>query len=129
MTQTAEPIEVCPLNDLNIVVGPIKSIVDGTPTPVTDGTVIGFLAKSKAPGATTADAALQKSLTHIGGEDDGEGGTYDDGTWLYQVNAADLTQELLEEHFLTNTPWFIAQRTDDVRVAKKCVYRESREAD
>lgn len=128
MTDTR--IVVTPLNDLEIKVGPLKSIsATGTPTPITTGTTTGFLATSKAPDATEADAALQATLTHVGGEDDGNGGTYEDGTWLFLLNAAVLTKSLLETHFLTNTPWFICQRTDDIRVVKECVYRESREAD
>lgn len=125
-----DPIEIIPLNDLEVKVGPLKNIPStGTPTAITTGTVTGFLATSKAADATAADAALSATLTHIGGNDDGNGGTYDQGTWLFLLNAAVLTKALLETHFLTNTPWFIVQRSDDVRVVKECVYRESREAD
>lgn len=125
MTTSGE-IKLAPLTDLNIVVGPLKSVPStGTKAAITTGTVTGFLATSKSSSATAADAALQATLTYVGGNSDGEGGTYEAGMWLFQLDASVLTANLLSTNFAATTPYLIVTRSNDLRWAFPLVYRDS----
>lgn len=112
-----------PLNDLvvtTVIRGP--NATTGTYEAVTTGTVTGFLATSDAADATTADASWQVTGTYVGGNDDGNGGTYDAGTWLFHIDAAALTAALLATHFATATPWFIVTRANAMRRTMRLRY-------
>lgn len=126
---TLAQILLVPKKDLNVAVGPLMSVPStGTKAPITTGSVTGFLATSKGPSATAADASLQASLTYVGGNSDGEGGTYAAGTWLFQLDAAALTPNLLSTHFAGARPYLIVERTNDLRVAIPLTYASEEQA-
>lgn len=127
MTQPEKPI-ISPLNDVNISVLLINVPSSGTKTPITSPPVTGFLATSNAPDATAADPTLQADLTHVGGNDDGDGGTYDLGTWMFQLNATAMTIELLDSLFKSTRPWLIVQKTGDRRNAIPLRYARVQQA-
>jgi hypothetical protein len=119
-------IQISPKNDINIVVGPLMSVSSlGAKAPITSGTVTGFFATSKATSAIAADPSLQANLSYIGAQSDGEGGTYDEGSWLFQLNASDAVAALLATYFSNARPFLIVTRTDDLRVVIPCEYVES----
>lgn len=117
--------ELTPLNDLDItIVLEDINTSTGTKTPITTGTVTGFLATSSAPDATTADATLSVTGTHVGGNPklSGVTGNYDSGTWLFHLDASVLTIALLNTLFAQSTPYFIATKTNAVRKVGKLTY-------
>jgi hypothetical protein len=125
MTQAAE-IKLAPLTDFSVVVGPLKSVPStGTKAAITTDTVTGFLATSKSSSATAADATLSASCTYVGGNSDGEGGTYEAGMWLFQLDASVLTVNLLSTHFAATPPYLIISRSNDLRWAFPVVYRDA----
>lgn len=70
---------------------------DGVNVPVTEGTIEGYLATTKATNAADPTAptdTLTAELTYIGGANDIEA-----GTWLFQLDASVLTRTLLNTHF------------------------------
>jgi hypothetical protein len=108
-----------PLNDFNRTV--LLEVVDGVTgviTPVTTGTVTGFLATSNLPTAGSADASLSVSGVYIGGANG-----YEAGTWLFAIDAAVLTPALLDTHFASATPYFIVGRVSGVRRYEKLAYK------
>jgi hypothetical protein len=117
--------ELTPLNDLDltIVLEDINTST-GTRTPITTGTVTGFLATSSAPDATTADATLSVSGVYIGGQTKitGQSATYDAGTWLFHLDASALTIALLDEKFAAATPYFIVSKSNAVRKVGQLSY-------
>jgi hypothetical protein len=120
-------IYLVPLNDLNVAVESIMSVPStGTKAAVTSGSVTGFLATSSSADATTADATLSAAMTYIGGNSDGEGGTYPVGTWLFQLDAAVLTKALLSTLFAgLGKAYLIVKRDNAIRVVVELTYRES----
>lgn len=97
--------------------------VTGVTTPVTTGTVTGFLATSSSPTATAADPSLEVSGVYVGGANG-----YDAGTWLFEIDADDLTPTLLATLFATATPHFIVKMDGAIRVYEKLKYTASRPA-
>jgi hypothetical protein len=95
----------------------------GAVTPVDAGTVTGFLATSNAPAATAADASLEVSGVYVGGANG-----YEDGTWLFEIDATALTPTLLATLFTTATPYFIVKMDGAIRVYEKLKYVSARPA-
>lgn len=126
MTATAT-ITISPLNDVVIKVR-LSNVVAGTITPITAGTVVGFLATSYDPAATAADVTLQANLTYIGGNSDGLGGTHELDAWQFTLDAAVMTIALLDSLFLTTQPYLIVQKTSDRRVYVPLKYSRSQPA-
>lgn len=119
-------IQLAPLNDLDVLVGPIKTVSSsGTKASVTTGTVAGLISTSKAATATAADVTLEANLSYVGGEDNGEGGTYDEGMWLFQLDAAVLTASLLSTNFASTVPYLIVKRDNAIRRAIRMEYVDS----
>lgn len=113
-----------PLNDfLRTLLLETVHPTTGVTTPVTTGTVTGFLATSNSPTATAADASLSVSGVYIGGAND-----FDAGTWLFEIDAANLTAALLATHFTTATPYFIVKMDGAIRVFEKLKYVAARPA-
>lgn len=107
-----------PLNDFTrTVLLEDVDAVTGVITPVTTGTVTGFLATSNSPTAVAADPALSVSGVYIGGANG-----YEDGTWLLEIDAAALTPTLLDSLFASVTPYFIVSRANAVRRYEKLKY-------
>lgn len=124
-----------PLNDLVLTLK-LENVdaVTGLKAPVATGTVTGFLATSKASDAAAYTGAWSVNGVYVGGNNKGDGGTYDLGTWMFQIDAAVLTLALCEAAFGTagvspGRPYFIAQKTSDVRVAGIGSYKNYRRAD
>jgi len=116
---------LAPLNDLDItIVLEDINTSTGTRTPITTGTVTGFLATSSAPDATAADATLSVSGVYVGGQTkvSGKSGNYDAGTWLFHLDASALTISLLDTNFLTATPYFIVSKSNAVRKVGRFTY-------
>lgn len=105
-----------PLNDFSVKI-PLKD-VDGTgkTIPLITGTVTAFFATSNSPTATTADASLTTTATHVGG-----------GTWLVQFDAAVLDPTLLATLFGATLPFLIVQKPSGVRVYFDVIYAASRQ--
>jgi hypothetical protein len=95
----------------------------GVTSPVDAGTVTGFLATSNNPTATAAHATLEVTGTYIGGANG-----FEDGTWLFEIDAVDLTATLLDTLFGDVTPYFIVQMVGGVRVYEKLKYVAARPA-
>ena len=90
----------------------------GVVTPLTSATVTGFFATTNGPNATTADANLSASLTHVGGANG-----IASGTWLWQLDAATLTDELLDPLFAgQGFAYFIVTSTNNIRRYEKVPY-------
>lgn len=100
-----------PLNDLVFTLL-IEDVNTGTGviTPVTTGTVTGFLATDNAPTATTADPSLSISGVYIGGANG-----FAAGTWLFNFDATILTAALLNTLFNSATPYLIISRSGAAR--------------
>lgn len=86
----AEDFTYIALNDYTVHV-PIhyNHATTGTKTPLTAGTVTGFLATTRSKTATAAHAALSASLVHVGGNPKSTGSnvTFDSGTWQFTLDA------------------------------------------
>lgn len=117
--------ELFPLNDfVRTVLLENVDAVTGVVTPITSGTIYGFLAISNAPTASEADGTLIVPGVYIGGANG-----YEAGTWLFQIDAAALTAALLASLFsATVPPYFIVKKANDVRVYEKLKYTASRAA-
>jgi hypothetical protein len=109
--------ELTPLNDLDITIK-LEDIntSTGTRTPITTGTVTGFISTSALINATTADAALSVSGVYVGGNPkvSGETGNYDAGTWLFHLDASALTYSLLNGLFASAVPYFHVSKSNAV---------------
>lgn len=122
--------KLAPLQDLVRWVGPVYESVSGTLTPVTTGTVTGFLATTNTSSATAADASLSATLTHVGGNADGLGGTHAQGTWEFVLDASALTLALLNTHFAaTGVAYLIVKRDNAFRVWERLEYVTSLQAE
>ncbi len=107
-----------PLNDFILKVK-LKEVVAGSvsATPLTTGTVTGFLSTALTPTATAADASLVATCAHVSG-----------GTWRVSVDASLLTAALLNTHFASATPYLILQQADGFRTYVTLAYSASRAA-
>lgn len=124
MNQHAEII-LSPDDDFNVVVGPLKTVLaNGAKTPVVDGIVSGFLATSKTA-SSSADALLEAPLSYVGGNSDGDGGTYEVGMWLFQLDASVLTRSRLSDLFAATRPWLIVSRSGDIRRGYAVTYYDA----
>lgn len=108
-----------PLNDLSYEIRFRKQNPDkpGSTLPLEDGAVTVFLATSEAPTATTADATLSVSATHI-----------NNGWWRVTFEGNTLTAALMATHFASTSPVMIWTHSSGVRVAVLGTYSASREA-
>jgi hypothetical protein len=100
------PINLYPLNDLNLVVTLKFVDVDGSIKPLDTGPISFFLATSNLPTATQADAALAGNAVHLAAGS---------GQWLIQLDAAVLTFSLLNGLFASVPPVLIVQSANNVR--------------
>jgi len=125
----AETPILYPLNDLSVAMGPFETVTTlGVHTPITAGTISGFLATTDAPDAIAADATLAvANLSYIGGQPKGDGTNWAAGWWLIQFDAAVLTAALLNTLFAARGEAFIhAISAGNVRVVVRVEYRASR---
>lgn len=100
------PINLYPLNDLNLVVTLKYVDAAGNIQPLDTGTVQFFLATTNAAGATAADPSLAGNAVHLAAGS---------GQWLIQLDAAVLTFALLNGLFATVPPQLIVQSANNVR--------------
>lgn len=123
---------LAPLNPLTRHVLLETLDASGTRTPVTTGTVTGFLATSDEPDATAADAALVATCAHVGGNEivDGEDDLHPPGTWQIKFSPATFTVSRLDGLFLDtgDEPYLIITTPND-RVTEKLRYQRSLRAD
>lgn len=113
-------IALNPLNDLTLLVT-LKTVTlsTGAITPVTSGTVAGFLAISNTPTATVADATLNATCTYTGAN----------GKWTIAWDGAVLTAALMNSLFAAVAPYAIVTlNTSDIRVYVPLTYTASRAA-
>jgi hypothetical protein len=124
--------DLVPLNDFTVHV-PIhyNHATTGTKTPLTTGTVTGFISTSKTSSATAADATLEASLVYVGGNpiETGSSVNHAAGTWQFQLDAAVLTLALLEQHFANATPYLIVKSDNNIRRWKALNYVPNLAAD
>lgn len=111
-----QEITISPKNDRSIIVRLSTIPSTGTLTPITSGAITGFLATSPDPDATAAHPSLEASLGYVGGNSDGNGGTYELDAWLWQIDASVLTTALLDPLFLKTKPWLIVVKDNDKRI-------------
>lgn len=109
--------------DRSIVLEEINTST-GVRTPITTGTITGFLSTGYDSTATAAHASLSVSGVYIGGQLKVTGGTatYDAGTWLFHIDASVLTKTLLDTYFATATPYFIVTKSSSLRKVGQLTY-------
>lgn len=90
----------------------------GAVQPVSTGTVTAFLATSKDTTAVAAHASLSTTAVYTGAG----------GIWLITLDAAVLTQTLLDTYFATTTPYLIVSLPNGIRVYAKVRYKSTRPA-
>lgn len=119
-----------PLNDLSVAIGPFETVSTLTvKTPVTSG-VTGFLAVAETD-AVAADPTLTGTVTYIGGQPRPSplSGSWPAGWFLYQQDAAVLTDALCELKFAARGEAFIvALSTNNIRIVVRLEYQRSRMA-
>jgi Na+-transporting methylmalonyl-CoA/oxaloacetate decarboxylase beta subunit len=111
------PINLYPLNDLNLVVTLKFVDVDGSTKPLDTGPISFFIATSNLPTATAADPALSGTAVHL---------ATGSGQWLIQLDASVLTYSLLNGLFASVPPVLIVQSTNNVRGYAPLTYVPSR---
>lgn len=111
------PINLYPLNDLNLVVTLKYVDSSGNIQPLDTGVVTFFLATTNDPTATAADPSLSGSAVHLAAGS---------GQWLIQLDAAVLTFSLLNALFASVPPQLIVQSTNNVRGYATLTYAPAR---
>lgn len=117
-TQVQVIYPLYPLNDVNLSV--LLKQVDPTTgkiTPLTTGSVVGFLATSNLPTASVADPSLNATVVYTGAS----------GKWLVTIDASVLTPALLNTLFNAATPYLILQLAGGFRVYIQMAYFASRQ--
>lgn len=112
--------ELNPSNDLSLQVT-LKTVDPDTQDilPLTEGTVLAFLATSDSPTATAADATLTTTCTY----------STKKKKWLVPFQGSALTPSLLASLFASTPPWcIVTANATDVRVAIDGEYVPSRVA-
>lgn len=108
--------------DNAFVRGVLLRLVDpatGAITPVTTGTVTGFLAASRTA-AAPPDGTLQVNLVYIGNQPGRAA-----GTWMFFLPASVMARALLEQYFLNKRAYFICVRSNARRVVEEIVYADA----
>lgn len=121
-----------PGNDVSVVIGPFEvSETTTAKTPITAG-VTGFIAVAETPDQVAADPSLNTPvITHVGGQAKPAPltGTWPNGYFHYQQDAAPLTDALCEEKFAARGEAFIhAISTNNIRVVVRLEYQRARMA-
>lgn len=104
----------------------------GDDEPLTTGTLVGFISEGHESDDVAAESSWQVNGTYVGNEDDEDGNSC--GAWIFNVDGANLTLDLLESHFgadgtgTRNRAFFVVKKEGDVRVYKQLRYFSSRRA-